>query len=76
MSYLSDFNELLDGLTIESKNKAKKLMMNYQLDEESFIEVFQTIEYNIKKDSKSNEVSNLNVIEGMERYLQQKSKAE
>jgi len=69
MSYLSDFNELLDGLTIESKNKAKKLMMNYQLDEESFIEVFQTIEYNIKKDSKFNEVSNLNVIEGMERYL-------
>ena len=69
MSYLSDFNELLDGLTIESKNKAKKLMMNYQLDEESFINVFQTIEYNIKKDSKSNEISNLNVIEGMERYL-------
>ena len=29
MSYLSDFNELLNGLTIESKNKAKKLMMNY-----------------------------------------------
>ncbi len=44
-------------------------MMNYQLDEESFIEVFQTIEYNIKKDSKTNEVSNLTVIEGMERYL-------
>ena len=53
MSNLSEFNELLDGLTIESKNKAKKLMMNYQLDEESFIECFQSVEYNIKKDSKS-----------------------
>lgn len=40
MSNLSEFNELLEGLTIESKKKATKLMMNYQLDEESFIDVF------------------------------------
>jgi len=69
MSNLSEFNELLDGLTIESKKKATKLMMNYQLDEESFIDVFQTVEYNIKKDSKSNDISTINVIEGMEKYL-------
>ena len=69
MSNLSEFNELLEGLTIESKKKATKLMMNYQLDEESFIDVFQTVEYNIKKDSKSNDISTVSVIEGMEKYL-------
>jgi len=69
MSNLSEFNELLDCLTIESKKKATKLMMNYQLDEESFIDVFQTVEYNIKKDSKSNDISTVSVIEGMEKYL-------
>jgi hypothetical protein len=69
MSNLSEFNELLDGLAIESKKKATKLMMNYQLDEESFIETFQVVEYNIKKDLKSNDISKVSVIEGMEKYL-------
>ena len=69
MSNLSEFNELLDGLAIESKKKATKLMMNYQLDEESFIETFQVVEYNIKKDLKSNDISKISVIEGMEKYL-------
>jgi hypothetical protein len=69
MSNLTEFNELLDGLAIESKKKATKLMMNYQLDEESFIETFQVVEYNIKKDLKSNDISKVSVIEGMEKYL-------
>ena len=40
MSYLNEYNDLLESLTIESKKKANKLMINYQLDQESFIETF------------------------------------
>ena len=33
------------------------------------IETFQVVEYNIKKDLKSNDISKVSVIEGMEKYL-------
>lgn len=66
---IDEFNEVFDEMTVDLQAKVTTLLTNYRIEKSDFATKFEKLKYNLKREARDADVTDLQVIRALEEEL-------